>query len=125
MNKSHAVTPGKWKRVAYKPCAIGIEPFSKPWKKRKKLRPAEFAVALVGRAAEQRHVSVGGDERIAHLLAAQHHGGAARPLEGIAVGIEAVGLPHAHADRGQAVGRDDRLDLVEVIAEVADGAPDV
>ena len=29
-------------------------------------RSAELAVALVGRAAEQRHVGVGGDERIAH-----------------------------------------------------------
>ena len=48
-----------------------------------------------------------------------------RPVEAVAVGMEAVGLPHAHADRGQPVGRDDGLDLVEVVAEVADGAPDV
>jgi hypothetical protein len=31
------VTPGNWKRVPEKPCAIGIEPFSKPWKKAEKL----------------------------------------------------------------------------------------
>jgi hypothetical protein len=26
------VTPGNWKTVPEKPCAIGIEPFSNPWK---------------------------------------------------------------------------------------------
>ena len=60
-----------------------------------------------------------------HRLAAERDGGTAGTVEAVAVGMEAVGLPGAHADRGQAVGRDDRLDLVEVVAEVADGAPDV
>jgi hypothetical protein len=27
------VTPGNWKTVAEKPYAIGIEPFSNPWKR--------------------------------------------------------------------------------------------
>jgi hypothetical protein len=31
--KKRRVTPGNWKRVPEKPYAIGIEPFSKPWKK--------------------------------------------------------------------------------------------
>jgi hypothetical protein len=30
--KSRVVTPGNWKRVPEKPYAIGIEPFSTPWK---------------------------------------------------------------------------------------------
>src|SRR5579862_1277844 len=59
------------------------------------LRPAKLAVAPLRRAAEQAHVRVGGDERIADLFARHHCRGAARPLEGIAVGMEAVGLPHA------------------------------
>jgi hypothetical protein len=31
------MTPGNWKRVPDKPCAIGIEPFSSPWKKAEKV----------------------------------------------------------------------------------------
>ena len=62
---------------------------------------AELAEALLGRAAKQRHVSVGGDERIAHRLAAERHRGAAGPVEAVAVGMVAVGLPDGHADGGQ------------------------
>src|SRR6516165_5341020 len=61
--------------------------------------PRELAEALVGCAAVERHVGVGGDKWVAEFLSAQHHGGAARPLEGVSVGIVAVGLPDTHADR--------------------------
>jgi hypothetical protein len=30
------MTPGNWKTMAEKPYAIGIEPFSKPWKRAEK-----------------------------------------------------------------------------------------
>ena len=70
-------------------------------------------------------MGVGGDERVADLLAAEPNGGAAAAVEAVAVGMKAVGHPHAHADRGQPVGRDDRLDRLEGEAEVSDGAPDV
>ena len=35
--KKNVVTPGNWKRMAQRPCAIAIEPFSNPWKKAEKL----------------------------------------------------------------------------------------
>src|ERR1044071_8841324 len=89
------------------------------------LGPAELAVAAVGRAAIERQVGVGCNERIADLLAAKTDRGATAALEPIAVGMEAVGGPHAHADRGQTVGRDDGLDRVEGDAEIPDRAPDV
>jgi hypothetical protein len=31
--KNRAVSPGNWKTIPQKPCAIGIEPFSNAWKK--------------------------------------------------------------------------------------------
>jgi hypothetical protein len=35
--KKDVVTPGNWKTPRQKPCAIGIEAFSKPWKKAEKM----------------------------------------------------------------------------------------
>src|SRR5476651_1706237 len=85
----------------------------------------ELAVAALGSAAIERQVRVRRHERIADLLAAQSHGGAAAAIEAVAIGIEAVGGPHAHADRRETVGRDDGLDRDELDREVADGAPDI
>jgi hypothetical protein len=48
--KKRRVTPGNWKRVPEKPYAIGIEPFSKPWKKSGKAgkRPPVAVVPSIG-----------------------------------------------------------------------------
>src|SRR5260370_15029951 len=91
----------------------------------RRLWAAELSVALIGRAAIERQVRVRRHEPIADLLAAKADRGATTAIEPIAVGMEAFGLPDAHADGGQAIGRDDGLDGVEREPEVADRAPDV
>ena len=69
---------------------------------------AEIPVAVLWRSAEQRHVGMGRYERIAHPVAPECDGGAAGAIELVAIGMEAVRLPHAHADRRSA-GRPRRL----------------
>src|SRR5438067_4243050 len=66
-----------------------------------------------------------GDPILADPAARQRHRRAAGSLIGRAVLVVAGRIEDAHADRGEAVWRDDRADVVHAVAEAGGDRPDV
>src|SRR4051812_35696315 len=62
--------------------------------------------------AEQREMRVAGDPVLADPPPRQRHRGAAGPVIGLAVLMEARRIPDCHARGGEAVGRDDAAEAV-------------